>query len=466
MLIAHPAYGYQAANLFLDVTESVKIDFVKLWPRHLYNYNYYDGMNIYVDSVLCPPVDQYTESYVETYFIPNLKPLIFACPADTIADSVIRLTPGSLGGYVTLAELEIFRFSQVDWDIYETTNSINYSNFLSNPRFAIPDSSQPNGEGMSAPNWPGYPPEYALDGNLDRDGLDQVAHAASGYETASFFVDLTQTIPVDFVKVWPRVLYSFGYYEGMMLFVDSIACPAVEEYPLNYVQTWLVPNQKPVIFACPSGTTGSSTIQLTSGTNGYAQLAEIEIFKFQVNWNLYEDTNDVNLSGYLTDARFANYDASQLNGEGSYVSEWPGYYATYAIDGLFDRDGLDKIAHPNADSPDARFFVDSTQILQIDFVKIWPRVLWSMEYYEGMMLYVDLISCPAVEDYPLSYVQSWLIPNQKPIIFACPSGTTGSTIQLTRGTYGYVQLAEIEIFQFYRSYFELYSLKKSKKRKI
>ena len=65
-----------------------------------------------------------------------------------------------------------------------------------------------------------------------------------------------------------------------------------------------------------------------------------------------------------------------------------------------------------------------------------------------MKLYAGSVECLPNQHYTLSYIQSTIKPNARPLIFTCPSQTTSSVIRLTPGTYtnAYAQLAEIEVF--------------------
>ena len=107
----HAAHsGANAANFFADFDLTV-VAYVHLWPRKLRGIHdhYYEGMRLYAGSVLCPPDQQYTKDYVQNTMKPNAQPMIFTCPPQTTA-SIIRLTPGTInGGYVHLAEIEVFR---------------------------------------------------------------------------------------------------------------------------------------------------------------------------------------------------------------------------------------------------------------------------------------------------------------------------------------------------------------------
>ena len=163
-----------------------------------------------------------------------------------------------------------------------TQNNFGYLKpvLLSNPRFAIPDEDQPNGEGRSVGSYPGYDVSLAIDGNRGRDGTDHAAHPEESAPTASFYVDLVEASSVALVKVWPRMVdlhLADRYYEGMRLYAGSNLCPSKEIYSLTYIISTLIPNQDPMIFVCPQGTF-ASTIQLTRGNSYYLQLAEIEVF--------------------------------------------------------------------------------------------------------------------------------------------------------------------------------------------
>ena len=173
---------------------------------------------------------------------------------------------------------------------------------LSNPRFAIPDESQPNGQGILVGSYPGHDVSLAIDGNKGRDGTDHAAHPQSDAPTASFFVDLVGPSSVAYVKVWPRVLdlgWADGYYEGMRVYAGSNLCTSKEVYSLTYLISTLIPNQDPMIFVCPQGTL-ASTIQLTKGNNYYVQLAEIEVFM-----NRSKKTDIRPLLTFLTRPRFS-----------------------------------------------------------------------------------------------------------------------------------------------------------------
>ena len=83
---------------------------------------------------------------------------------------------------------------------------------LTNPRFAYPDTSQPNGQGSTVGSWPGFDASKAIDGDLDQNGADQVAIAK--VHTASFFVDLIEQSIINYVEVWPRMLDGFRDGQG------------------------------------------------------------------------------------------------------------------------------------------------------------------------------------------------------------------------------------------------------------
>ena len=186
---------------------------------------------------------------------------------------------------------------------------------LTNPRFAYPVATYY--EGTSVESWPGFDVSLAIDGNLGLDGTDHAAHSEYEAPYASLFVDFRVVYiadskfrskilifhrrrpverffymktnlfhlvegpsAVNFVKIWPRLNGSNGFtrYEGMELYADQVFCPSNKIYTPSYVQNTLIPNQEPLIFTCPFGTS-ASTIQLTRGTNsGWVELAEIEVF--------------------------------------------------------------------------------------------------------------------------------------------------------------------------------------------
>ena len=74
---------------------------------------------------------------------------------------------------------------------------------LTNPRYAYPDNSKPNGEGAKVWTWDNathWDVNNAIDGSLS-----SATHPQYGAYSASFFVDLNQASIVDFVKIWPRL---------------------------------------------------------------------------------------------------------------------------------------------------------------------------------------------------------------------------------------------------------------------
>ena len=147
---------------------------------------------------------------------------------------------------------------------------------LTNPRWATADDSQPNGEGAPVGPWVGFDNSNAIDGVYDFDGADHGAHPAG---RATFFVDLIESSLIHTVKVWPRLAGGGKFYEGMEVYAGSVLCNSKEPYTTDYVDTTIIPNQEPMIFLCPSGTS-ASTLKVTPGTvnDGWLHLAEIEAF--------------------------------------------------------------------------------------------------------------------------------------------------------------------------------------------
>ena len=143
---------------------------------------------------------------------------------------------------------------------------------LTNPRYALPDASAPNGEGTIVGSWPGYDVSKAIDGNIGsikyQGWSDHAAHPEEGAFSASFFVDLTESTIVDFVKIWPRPYTSghYNYYEGREVYAGSILCPGDAVYSGQYLEDTLIPRREPMIYHCPPGTL-ASTIQYTKGTH-------------------------------------------------------------------------------------------------------------------------------------------------------------------------------------------------------
>ena len=141
--------------------------------------NEYEKYSI-TDSVLCPNYETYTSSYVET-LLKSQKPMIFKCPSGTLGSN-IRLAPGKgpdgQGQYAELAEVEVY---------------INRKTPLKNPRFALPDSKEPNSEGTPVDSFSDqFHANKSIDGNNGMNEIDHVARPVMSEDTdgANFFVDL------------------------------------------------------------------------------------------------------------------------------------------------------------------------------------------------------------------------------------------------------------------------------------
>ena len=318
---------------------------------------------------------------------------------------------------------------------------------LTNARFASYDASRPHGEGNSVQCPPGQEASKGIDGDLGLgNDYDHTVHPL--YPTAQFFVDLVQPAVLDYVTLWVRTYHVTnsvnwdGYY-GIQLYAGSTSCTPIHAYTKAYIESNLAPNEDPMIFSCPPGTF-ASTLRLTPGSAAghYLQFAEIEAF------------NTIHTKAVLGNARFAQYDNSQTNGEGVAVASYSGWEASKAIDGEYGwGESNDHAAHPENDgqlSYMAHFFVDFGQS-EVVFVLVWPRTDHrdsNNNCYEGIELYVGSTLCSADRVYTQSVVENDLYRNEEPMIFRCDSGTTGSTIRLARGYNGPVQLAEIEVYTF------------------
>ena len=202
------------------------------------------------------------------------------------------------------------------------------------------------------------------------------------------FVDLEQSI-VDYVVVWPRFndVNGYGYYESMEVYADSVLCPSEQIYNPDKIANVLKPKNQAMVFTCPKGTS-ASTIQLKNGDDVYVHLSEIEVFTVPTQLKFAK----------LMNPRFANFDASQPNGQGVIVDSWneesiggSHYPVENAIDENRGLNGNDQAAHPERVSTGANFFVDFEKSI-VDYVRVWPRFNdpyeYGTTYYEGMELYI------------------------------------------------------------------------------